>query len=207
MSWKWQPFRAVSDRAVPRSVRCCAILGGPLLMLLLSGGPVSAQQSDTRRWFEGVERGTDTPAVANSPPEDRRLRQPSQYGGRVRLAQARGAPPEALPTPPQQMQSMQSLQSQATSRVEGKLPMTGWDADVDIAQGADGRIDRLVVRDASLSKVLALLRADLPSQHRGRERHRRRDLDHAPRRPRSKRRSPRSSRWPTTPGSIATASF
>ena len=35
--------------------------------------------------------------------------------------------------------------------------MAGWDADVDISQGANGRIDRLVVRDASLSKVLALL--------------------------------------------------
>ena len=40
---------------------------------------------------------------------------------------------------------------------KGQLPISGWDADVDIAQGANGRIDRLVVRDASLSKVLALL--------------------------------------------------
>jgi type II secretory pathway component GspD/PulD (secretin) len=43
------------------------------------------------------------------------------------------------------------------ARVEGTLPMSGWDADVSISPGANGRIDRLVVRDASLSKVLALL--------------------------------------------------
>ncbi len=147
MSQSGQTFRAVSDRVVPRTARCCAILGGPLLMLFLALTPASAQQPDTRHWFAGVERGTDTPEVAHAPPGGGQLRQPSQYSGRVRLAQNRGAPPpEALPTPPQ-----------GTPRVEGKLPMAGWDADVDIAQGANGRIDRLVVRDASLSKVLALL--------------------------------------------------
>ena len=45
----------------------------------------------------------------------------------------------------------------SSPRVEGTLPMAGWDADVDISPGRNGRIDRLVVRDASLSSVLALL--------------------------------------------------
>ena len=151
MSRMRQTFRAVSDRVVPRAVRCCAILGGPLLMLLVHVALASAQQRGTERWFAGVERGVDTPEVAHAPPSNRPLRQPGYYGGGIRLAQSRGgaasAPvqTEALPPP------------QATPRVEGKLPMAGWDADVDVVQGANGRIDRLVVRDASLSKVLALL--------------------------------------------------
>lgn len=160
MMWMWQSTRAVSDRVVPRAVRCCAILGGPLLMLLILGAPLPAQQSGTRHWFEGVERGTETPQVAHAPPRERRMRQPSDDGGGLRVAQAAEpiVPPqgttESLP-----MSSDGTLPSspQPMSRVEGNLPISGWDADVDIAQGANGRIDRLVVRDASLSKVLALL--------------------------------------------------
>jgi hypothetical protein len=124
-------------------------------MLLIDVAVVPAQQSDIERWFDGVERGTETPEVAHAPPPERRLRLPGYYGGGLRFAQSRGGAAaaqnetEALPMPP--------AGSSSTSRVEGNLPMAGWDADVDIAQGTDGRIDRLVVRDASLSKVLALL--------------------------------------------------
>jgi hypothetical protein len=126
-------------------------------MLLIQATVAPAEESGTERWFEGVERGTDTPEMTQAPSPDRRLRQPGDYGGGLRLAQGGGSAAatqsgaEALPKPPS------SRSTQSTSRVEGNLPMAGWDADVDIAQGANGRIDRLVVRDASLSKVLALL--------------------------------------------------
>src|SRR5262249_3672054 len=44
------------------------------------------------------------------------------------------------------------------SKLQGTLPLAGWDAagDVDIAKGQDGNVS-MVVRDASLSKVLSLL--------------------------------------------------
>ena len=165
MNWT---CRAVSDRVVPRVVRCCAILGGPLLMLFFLTATVSgqtqpaqtglAQASGSRRLFQSVERGTETPTVANTPPPERRARQPGYYAGGLKLAQAQGAqrsvaPAETLPLPPQSGIPT----APPGNRVEGTLPISGWDADVDIAQGANGRVDRLVVRDASLSKVLALL--------------------------------------------------
>jgi type IV pilus assembly protein PilQ len=183
VSWMNWTCRAVSDRVVPRVVRCCAILGGPLLMLFIlavtalgqsqqaptqpvqsaSPQPASAQDRDTGRLFQSVRRGTETPAVAHAPPAERRARQPGYYGGGLRLAQAQNAQPsaprtESLPTPPQsETSTMSPSAAPSANRVEGTLPISGWDADVDIAQGANGRIDRLVVRDASLSKVLALL--------------------------------------------------
>jgi hypothetical protein len=130
-------------------------------MLLTFIVAVPAEESGTDHWFAGVERGTDTPEVVPAPPPDRRLRRTDRFEGELRLAQAQ-APRQ--PVPPQG--TMEALpmpggaappDSPQGSRVEGKLPISGWDADVDIAQGANGRIDRLVVRDASLSKVLALL--------------------------------------------------
>ena len=161
MSWMRQSFRAVSDRVVPRAVRCCAILGGPLLMLLIHVAVVPAEESGTEQWFEGVERGTDTPEVSQTRPPDSPLRQPGSYGGEVRVAQsgtrAPSAQSEPESPPPLGPPPPSSSAPEAKSRVEGTLPMAGWDADVDIAQGTNGRIDRLVVRDASLSKVLALL--------------------------------------------------
>ncbi|MGD9637328.1 MAG: hypothetical protein AB7I57_24450, partial [Pirellulales bacterium] len=164
MSWTNSTFRAVSDRVVPRVVRCCAILGGPLLMLFVIMATAAAQSPESQpppasRAFRGIARGTETPEVAHAPPPAAaRSRRPGYYAGGLRLAQAQGAnrgaaAPESLPTP----QSASGSMTAAGARVEGTLPISGWDADVDIAQGAGGRIDRLVVRDASLSKVLALL--------------------------------------------------
>ncbi len=168
MSRNQQTFRAVSDRAVRRKVSLCAILGGPLLMLLVHVSAVPAQQAGTGtgEWFHGVHRETQTPEVlpserAETQTPSRRLQLPRRYGGDVRRVQGTAATPvfaqhvEALPSPPQADRKDSPLR--ATSRVEGKVPITGWDADVDMAQGPGDRIDRLVVRDASLSKVLSLL--------------------------------------------------
>lgn len=162
MSRMWQSFRAVRDRDVPRIVRCCAILGGPLLMLVAFVASASAEETTgAQRWFEGVQRGTETRAVAHSPPADRRLRLNDRFVSGLRLAQAQsprsGAAPngttESLPLPPGTAPPLPPSEA----RVEGTLPMSGWDAEVNITPGTGGRIDRLVVRDASLSKVLALL--------------------------------------------------
>ena len=55
------------------------------------GAAVPAEESGTGHWFEGVERGTETPEVAHAPPPDRRLRQPDRLSWRaVRLAQSTG---------------------------------------------------------------------------------------------------------------------
>lgn len=177
-------YRAVSDRVVPRAVRCCAILGGPLLMLFLFAATVWGQtrqpltrSADVRNGhhppemtepevrFAGVDRGAEIRAAGQTP--QRSMRRPGYYAGGLRLVQAQNAqrptpPAESLPSPrvpPQSGMSPPSVSGVGPqgARVEGTLPISGWDADVDIAQGANGRIDRLVVRDASLSKVLALL--------------------------------------------------
>lgn len=178
MSWIGLALRAVSDRAAPRFVRCCAVLGGPLLMLLLLVTPGLAQVNPAS-WFEGVGLD-DAPQVAHAPPPPsraptttNRVRQPRYYGGGLYLAQSRSGmspshqateslpPPASAATPPSVPPPSSSpsspLSSSLGGRVEGTLPMAGWDADVAISQGVGGRIDRLVVRDASLSKVLALL--------------------------------------------------
>jgi len=187
VNWMNTTFRAVSDRVVPRAVRCCAILGGPLLMLFLLTATVLAQtrpplirsaevrnahrppeRTEPEVRFAGVDRRAETPPAAHAPPQ-RSARKPSYYAGGLRLVQASGAqgaavPAEALPSPPARVPPQSGMSpagmsnmGPAGTRVEGTLPISGWDADVDIAQGANGRIDRLVVRDASLSKVLALL--------------------------------------------------
>lgn len=162
MSWTNRTFRAVRDRVAPRVVRRCAILGGPLLMLFaiasMAVAQPGAQPPPASRAFEGVARGTETPQVAHAPPPAARNRRPGYYAGGLRLAQVQGAKQDAtaaetLPAP----RSSSGAMIPAGTRVEGTLPIAGWDADVDIAQGRNGRIDRLVVRDASLSKVLALL--------------------------------------------------
>lgn len=191
MSWQNRTFRAVSDRVVPRAVRRCAILGGPLLMLFVLAATVTAQTRAAPRAapevrFAAAGREVDRDIGGSVPPADETnapppapARRPGYYSGGLRFAQAAAAQrsaasAETLPapttaTPPQsglsqpplsrsaQPQAGRSHSSPPGTRVEGTLPIAGWDADVDIAQGANGRIDRLVVRDASLSKVLALL--------------------------------------------------
>ncbi len=153
-----QQFRAVSDRAARRSASGCALLGGPLLALLLLAEMVAAQNPPSRPMFSGMRRNAAASTTAGQPPPREKMRSPSDVGQSLRLA-ANGAGAaaqqggdETLP-PPAGSQSAAA----APTRVEGTLPMAGWDADVDITPGASGRIDRLVVRDASLSKVLALL--------------------------------------------------
>jgi hypothetical protein len=151
-----QQFRAVSDRAVRRRASGCALLGGPLLVLLIVADVAMAQNPPARPMFSGMRRHAVASETAGQPPPQGPARSPSDVGRSLRLA-ANGtgtaAPQGAAETlPPPEGDSHSS-----PTRIEGTLPMTGWDADVDVAPGANGRIDRLVVRDASLSKVLALL--------------------------------------------------
>jgi type IV pilus assembly protein PilQ len=151
-----QQFRAVSQRTVRRTTSGCALLGGPLLVLLLVAELTVAQTPPSRPMFSGMRRNAAASEAAGQPPPREPIRRPSDVDRAIRLAaadvgataQPRGT--EALPPPG-------SVSQSSPTRVEGALPMTGWDADVDIAPGPRGRIDRLVVRDASLSKVLALL--------------------------------------------------
>src|SRR5262245_8444107 len=147
-----------------------AAFAAALWLLLTSIGRIAAEEPSMQRLFEGVRRGAATPEVlrgsqkgqpsrAQSPgqrPAAQRtgqLQQPDGWQvGVVPAAngQAAGEPEsggEPLPMPVQT----------PSSNIEGTLPMIGWDANVDISQGRNGRIDRLVVRDAALSKVLALL--------------------------------------------------
>jgi hypothetical protein len=109
--------------------------------------------------FSGMRRNAAASEAAGQPPPREPMRPAIDVGGPIRLAAggAGNAAPqgvsETLPPPAGGSPSSRS----SPKRIEGTLPMSGWDADVDIAPGANGRIDRLVVRDASLSKVLALL--------------------------------------------------
>jgi len=154
-----QQFRAVSDRAARRTTAGCALLGGPLLVLLLVADVAVAQNPPARPMFSGMRRNAPASQAAGQPPPREQMRQPSDFdrpirlaaGGTTTTAQPGGA--EALPPP----EGGSLTAGSSATRVEGTVPMAGWDADVDIAPGPSGRIDRLVVRDASLSKVLALL--------------------------------------------------
>ena len=140
----------------------CAVIAAALFASIVA--PVFAQSSNLRDLFNDLPCDTTTPDVLYAPfnqprlsvgPGEssaggptHRLRQPERMSqtDESRLVQPAAAEnrdpsPETLPSP----------------RVEGTLPMAGWDADVSISQGHSGRIERLVVRDASLSRVLALL--------------------------------------------------
>jgi hypothetical protein len=131
----------------------------------------SAQQSDMHHLFDGVRRGSTTPAVITkdsdalgtiedadnlpaAPLPAGSLRQPDRLNGRVVLAahtksqtKADAAKEETLPAP----------QIDGT-RLEGQVPLSGWDSagDVQLSKGRDGNVS-MVVRDASLSKVLSIL--------------------------------------------------
>jgi type IV pilus assembly protein PilQ len=160
MRWERQQLGAVCDRAVRRLVPGCAVLGGALLLLLLTTPSFSwAQGSNSDRLFEGVRRGTETPELIASQPIA--LRQPGDLGGDAyqpihdSKVNPAAAEVETLPSPSNSVPTSQARSS--STRVEGTLPLAGWDSDVDMAQGHNGRIERLVVRDASLSKVLSLL--------------------------------------------------
>ena len=59
-----QQFRAVSDRVARREVPGYALLGGPLLVLLLVAARAPAEESGMQSLFDGVRRGTATPEVA-----------------------------------------------------------------------------------------------------------------------------------------------
>jgi type IV pilus assembly protein PilQ len=183
MSWGSEQLRAVSDRVVRRVRPCCAILGGPLLVLVILVTAAPAEEAGMGSSTMDVRRGVavqsaparTAPKVWRSPQMLHQLHsqqemlpnEPVQQAGYQQVAYQQpqpqptaAAPPapttaENLPLPPQMPGSQPMPNSQW--QVEGQVPMSGWDANVDIIQGANGRIDRLVVRDASLSKVLALL--------------------------------------------------
>jgi Flp pilus assembly secretin CpaC len=121
----------------------------------------AAEQSGLQRLFDGVRRGAVTPELLNDtinpfagdPQDDAdgdssKPQQSGQAQGKTQLAsdgsgsQPNGGQGEELPSP----------------RVQGTLPMSGWDApgNVQLSNEGGDRIS-LIVRDASLSSVLALI--------------------------------------------------
>jgi type IV pilus assembly protein PilQ len=161
-----------SDRRASRhSVPKAAPLAAALIVLLLLPTAAQAQQSNMHHLFDGVRRGSTTPAVLTkdsdpfatqddadnlpaAPVPAGSLRQPDQFKSRVVLAAHTKPQPKADATgeevlPPPQI---------GGTRLEGKVPISGWDSagNVDLSKGQNGNVS-MVVRDASLSKVLSIL--------------------------------------------------
>jgi type IV pilus assembly protein PilQ len=172
-AWKLQT-EAFHDRAFRHAVLRAAAIAAALVWLMLAAASAPAQNtqnSDMHRLFDGVRRGSTTPAVlgkagnpfatnddSDSPETAPRpadlLKQPDQFSSRVVLAQhtkpqSAASKPAEEPLPAPQIDG---------TKMQGTLPLSGWDAagSVDVAKTPSGNVS-LVVRDASLSKVLALL--------------------------------------------------
>ncbi|HEY4232538.1 MAG TPA: secretin and TonB N-terminal domain-containing protein [Lacipirellulaceae bacterium] len=160
-----------NGRAALRLALCAVSLA---CCLLLATGAL-AQNSDMHHLFDGVRRGSATPEVLqkdrspfdadddtkepqDAPHPTSSLQQPDRMSAGVVLAAHTTKPtkaqsametskPEALPLP-----------QISGTKLQGKLPMSGSDAagSVDVSTNQSGNVS-MVVRDASLSKVLALL--------------------------------------------------
>lgn len=159
-----RPFSAYSKcRNFLRLVAWCAAL----CFSLISTTRASAQSSGLQQLFDGVRRGTATPELLrdvfnpfSGEDQDEAVNNGEQQGGdqRNRGEQPRGASEsQAGRDRPAMVVAENQGELLPLPRVEGTLPLAGWDTDVDIQPGTNGRIDRLFVRDASLSRVLALL--------------------------------------------------
>jgi hypothetical protein len=165
------PIQRSSLRASRHLLPKAASFAAALIWLLLASPNALAQQSDMHHLFDGVRRGSATPAVIskdsdplgvdddpNNLPSAPRpagsLRQPEHFKSHVVLAAATKQQPktdaakdETLPPP--QIDG---------SHLEGQVPLSGWDSagNVDLRKGQNGNVS-MVVRDASLSKVLSIL--------------------------------------------------
>jgi type IV pilus assembly protein PilQ len=142
-----------------------------LACLLLPTATVTAQNSDMHHLFDGVRRGSPTPEVLQSnrnpfptetdesspnavPSTSDGLQQPAPMRRDVVLVSHTKSQPAAEKEktetlPPPQINGKQML---------GSVPLSGWDAagEVQVDKNQNGNVS-LIVRDASLSKVLALL--------------------------------------------------
>ena len=160
------PRRSPLPAALPIVLRAAT-----LVCLLLSPTIATAQNSEMHHLFDGVRRGSATPEVLNDdrnpfPADDAAdqpqaaphpaasLKQPGQFNRKVVLAAHTAAKPAAAvdkseTLPPPQING---------TKLQGSVPLSGWDAagNVEVAKTQNGNVS-MVVRDASLSKVLALL--------------------------------------------------
>jgi hypothetical protein len=149
-------------RTVRRGLRLLALMASMAFVGTLQLASATAQDSSLQRLFDGVRRGAVTPELLNDTlnpfaeddPENNSngdANEPQQSGtaqGKAQLAsdgsgdQANGEGGEEIPPP----------------RVQGTLPLSGWDApgNIQLSEEAGERIS-LIVRDASLSSVLALI--------------------------------------------------
>lgn len=124
----------------------------------LAADRCAAEDSGIGRFFEGVKQSTGAPELlknmlgstakdsAESTDGQETSSRPADSNAPLRIkGKLVQGPASELPQQP-------------PPAVEGTLPLSGWNAggDVQISQSRDGRIS-LVVRDASLSRVLALL--------------------------------------------------
>ena len=160
------PRRSPLVAALPIVLRAATVV-----CLLLLPNIATAQNSEMHHLFDGVRRGSATPEVLNDdrnpfPADDAAdppqaaprptvsLKQPGQFNRKVVLAAHTAAKPAAAvdkseTLPPPQING---------TKLQGSVPLSGWDAagNVEVAKNQNGNVS-MVVRDASLSKVLALL--------------------------------------------------
>jgi hypothetical protein len=123
------------------------------LWLPLASGPTAwAEGSSLQRMFEQVRRGFSGRSEPDSstPQEDLQLRQPIGVSPRE----------EQLPTGDAEVvwRTASGGEALPAPRLEGRVPLAGWDApgNVELTPQKNGNIS-MVVRDASLSRVLSLL--------------------------------------------------
>jgi type IV pilus assembly protein PilQ len=157
MNWLLQRRTPVNRSPAPLAAERLAVALALLLSWSLAAGRTVAEDSAVERLFEGVKQGAATPELlrnvfspyaqgSESIADQSSQQQEPANGGSPRHGQGR------------LVQSPLDGQQSPPPAVEGTLPLSGWNAqgDVQISQTANGLLS-LVVRDASLSRVLALL--------------------------------------------------
>ena len=165
---KRQPHhvRVPNDDAFRRAARRIVVMLAALWLLLANGLPARAEESGMQRLFDGVRRGTAIPEVLRNvldPTADGS--DPEAPNPSSREAQALRQPDGAIVGDRQPddgsdvvWRTSQGGETLPAPRLEGTVPIAGWDeaGDVEIARKSNGNIS-MVVRDASLSRVLSLL--------------------------------------------------
>jgi hypothetical protein len=158
----WLTTRTGIRGALRLALPCAAFVAA---LGFLPGSAALAQRSSMQQWFEDVPSSTTQPEHDDhvvvtyvDEAEDNVRQLPTHFSHRLQQpggARQGGAPPAA--NRPVYVAQQPANEELPPPRVEGTVPITGWDANVDMAPGSNGRIARLVVRDASLSKVLSIL--------------------------------------------------
>lgn len=173
MQFERQKFRN-SVRTVWRAFAVCALAAAAFGFLFVASA--NAQSASMADLFHDVPAYAviaeeATAEVADEKPIEQEnilvtyVEEPNQVAAQptLRVANqlqqpggAQGGAPPAASIPPQSI-PVRGAEELPSPRVEGNVPLSGWDANVEMRPGPNGRIERLVVRDASLSKVLSLL--------------------------------------------------